>query len=74
MGKGKVQAQDAPPAVAPAGVTPTVTVKDGDMGGRYFGKAPDPEHTRHYYIAAEPTLWDFAPEVNDTICGKPMPP
>ncbi|MDB6119251.1 MAG: Multicopper oxidase type 2 [Verrucomicrobiaceae bacterium] len=73
MGNGEVRAQTVPLA-APQGITPTVTVKDGDVGGRYFGKAPDPEHTRHYYIAAEPTLWDFAPEVNDTICGKPLPP
>ncbi len=73
MGNGEARAQAVPPA-APAGVTPTVTVKDGDVGGRYFGKVPDPEHTRHYYIAAEPMLWDFAPEVNDTICGKPLPP
>ncbi len=64
----------APPsAEPPPGITPTVSAKDGDLGGHYFGQVPDAAHTRRYYIAAEPVLWDFAPEVNDAICGKPLP-
>ena len=31
-------------------VKPTVTKEMGDVGGTYFGKAPDPAKTRHYYI------------------------
>jgi hypothetical protein len=46
----------------------------GDPGGKFFGKAPDPARTRHYYIAAEPQLWDYAPAGRDVICGKPLPP
>lgn len=51
---------------------PTVTPEMGDPGGRIFGQEPDPTKTRHYYIAAEPELWDFAPEGQDPICGKPF--
>lgn len=66
-------AQPAEPAEPPA--TPvTVTAQDGDVGGLYFGKTPDAARTRRYYIAAEPVLWDFAPEVNDAVCGTPLPP
>jgi len=54
-------------------VQPTVTVAMGDLGGKLFGHAPDPARTRHYYIAAEPRLWDFAPQGRDVICGKPLP-
>lgn len=46
----------------------------GDVGGRVFGKEPDPQKTRHYYIAAEPELWNFAPEGQDPVCGKAFPP
>ena len=55
-------------------IAPTVTVTMGDVGGKYFGSAPDPKRTRHYFIAAEASPWDFAPEVSDAICGKPLPP
>ncbi len=55
-------------------IQPTVTAAMGDPGGKLFGHAPDPARTRHYYIAAEPRLWDFAPEGSDVICGKPLPP
>ncbi len=58
----------------PGGIAPTVTPQMGDTGGRYFGKAPDPKKVRHYFVAAEPALWDFAPEISDAICGKPLPP
>ena len=51
----------------------TVTMEMGDLGGKYFGKAPDPQKTRHYYIAAEPVMWDFAPAGEDLVCGKILP-
>ena len=55
-------------------ITPTVTQANGDMGGKFFGQDPDPKLTRQYFIAAEPALWDFAPQARDVICGKPLPP
>src|SRR5207249_3979165 len=55
-------------------IQPTTTVEMGDLGGKYFGKAPDSAKTRHYYIAAEPQLWDYAPAGRDVICGKTLPP
>ncbi len=61
----------APP---PLYVQPTVTKEMGDVGGKYFGHVPDPAHTRHYYIAAEPELWNFAPQGLDPVCGKAFPP
>ncbi|HEY2953439.1 MAG TPA: multicopper oxidase domain-containing protein [Verrucomicrobiae bacterium] len=54
-------------------IEPTVTAAMGDVGGRFFGRPPDPQKTRHYYIAAEPQLWDYAPEGRDVMCGKPFP-
>ena len=45
----------------------------GDKGGKFFGQVPDPAKTRHYYIAAEPDLWNFAPEGVDPVCGKAFP-
>jgi hypothetical protein len=63
------------PALAQvSGITPTVTVAMGDVGGKIFGKAPDQAKTRHYYIAAEPVQWDYAPLGNDPVCGKILPP
>ena len=53
---------------------PTVTAEMGDVGGKIFGEAPDPAHTRHYYIAAEEDAWDYLPEGNDPVCGRPIPP
>ena len=55
-------------------IPPTVTAAMGDVGGKFFGVAPDPAKTRQYFIAAEPELWDYAPEGSDPICGKPLPP
>jgi hypothetical protein len=52
---------------------PTVTAAMGDVGGRLYGAAPEPATTRHYYIAAERGLWDFAPEGRDMICGLQFP-
>jgi hypothetical protein len=43
-----------------------------NSGGTFFGKVPDPKRTHHYYIAAEPELWDYAPEGQDVICGEPL--
>ncbi|MGC3990475.1 MAG: multicopper oxidase domain-containing protein [Chthoniobacteraceae bacterium] len=63
--------QSPTPAAGPA---PTVTAEMGDVGGKYFGKTPDPAKTRHYYIAAEPELWNFAPLGEDPVCGKTFPP
>ncbi len=69
-------AQPGPPAVnlPTNNITPTVTVAMGDMGGKIFGQAPDEKKTRRYYLAAEPELWDFAPQGLDPVCGKPLPP
>ena len=76
-------ASDLPAATAPLpdaawpltnNVTPTVTVAMGDVGGKFFGQPPEPARTRHYYIAAEPGLWDYAPQGVDPICGKTLPP
>ena len=55
-------------------VQPTVTVAMGDVGGKFFGQPPAEARTRHYYIAAEPGLWDYAPQGADPICGKTLPP
>jgi FtsP/CotA-like multicopper oxidase with cupredoxin domain len=59
---------------AAAPLPTTVTPEMGDPGGKYRGHAPDPAKTRHYYIAAEPELWNFAPEGKDPVCGKPFSP
>jgi manganese oxidase len=64
---------DGPPLGSNA-VTPTVTAAMGDVGGRTFGRAPDPARTHRYFIAAEPGLWDFTPQGIDPVCGKPLPP
>src|SRR6516162_3043498 len=55
-------------------VKPTVTKEMGDVGGKYFGKAPDPSKTHHYYIAAETDHWDYMPIGSDPICGMVPPP
>jgi manganese oxidase len=55
-------------------IRPTVTPEMGDVGGKSYGKAPDEAKTRHYYIAAEKQLWDFAPEGRDVVCGMPLSP
>ncbi len=69
------EAAATPPATSDqaGGVQPTVTVAMGDVGGHYFGHTPDPSKTRHYYIAAEPVLWNFAPDGQDPVCGKTLP-
>ena len=72
----RLAAQPAiPPVPLPTNmIQPTVTAEMGDVGGKFFGRAPDPAKTRHYYIAAEPELWDFTPQGLDPVCGKPLPP
>lgn len=55
-------------------IRPTVTAAMGEVGGRFFGRAPDPKKTRRYYIAAESEQWDYAPSGRDEICGLPLPP
>jgi hypothetical protein len=55
-------------------VKPTVTAEMGDLGGKYFGYPPDPRLTRHFYIAAEPELWDFMPSGSDPVCGMVLSP
>ncbi len=61
------------PGDAPLVIRPTVTVATGDTGGKIFGRAPHPQKTRRYFIAAESELWDFAPAGRDEVCGLPMP-
>src|SRR5690348_9308311 len=68
--RGQSPGGDAAPASL---VQPTVTPEMGDPGGKFFGQEPDPRRTRHYYIAAEPELWNFAPEGQDPVCGKAFP-
>jgi hypothetical protein len=58
----------------PSSIRPTVVPENGDAGGKFFGRPPAPEKTRHYYVAAEPEIWDFAPAGRDEICGLPFPP
>ncbi|HEY1111633.1 MAG TPA: multicopper oxidase domain-containing protein [Opitutaceae bacterium] len=64
-----LRAQDADASA----IKPTATPEGGDTGGTIFGKAPDPAKTRHYYIAAESVLWDFAPSGREELCGGPLP-
>lgn len=66
----EIRAEGPVPGLPP----PTVTPEMGDLGGQIHGKVPDPAKTRHYYIAAEPELWNFAPEGQDPICGKTFSP
>src|SRR4051794_25192130 len=61
------------PGNTPPPLPVTVTPEMGDKGGKIFGQVPDPAKTRHYYIAVEPELWNFAPEGVDPVCGKAFP-
>ena len=58
----------------PLEIKPTVTVATGDTGGQLFGRQPDPQKTRRYYVAAESELWDYVPSGRDEVCGLPLPP
>ena len=70
-----IHAQEATtnPPPLPSSAVATVTPEMGDVGGKYFGRTPDPVKTRHYYIAAEPELWNFAPLGQDPVCDKALP-
>jgi manganese oxidase len=72
LGLGITLGRAQPPG--PDSIRPTATVASGDVGGKIFGRAPDPARTRHSYIAAEAELWDYAPSGRDEICGGPLPP
>ncbi len=71
-----LHAQTPPSNATPqaGSIQPTVTPEMGDVGGKFFGHPPEAAKTKHYYIAAEPVLWNFAPEGVDTVCGKTFPP
>jgi FtsP/CotA-like multicopper oxidase with cupredoxin domain len=56
------------------GVKETVSAGKADPGGKFFGSVPPAEKTRHYYIAAEPVLWTFAPQGVNTSKPLPLPP
>jgi FtsP/CotA-like multicopper oxidase with cupredoxin domain len=58
----------------PPPIRPTVTAQSGDSGGLFFGQKPEPEKTRHYFIAAEAEPWDFVPAGRDEVCGLVLPP
>jgi FtsP/CotA-like multicopper oxidase with cupredoxin domain len=76
-GVNRAAAQTATNGALPAPLTvipATVTVATGDTGGKFFGRPPDAAKTRRYFIAAEPELWDYAPQGLDPVCGKPLPP
>jgi len=65
---------DTPSEASSSRKSVTVTKEMADAGGKYFGETPDPAKTKHYYIAAEPVNWAFAPTGQDLVCGKPFPP
>jgi manganese oxidase len=52
----------------------TMSSAAADRGGLFFGSPPDPARSRHYYVAAEPTLWDYVPSGKDEVCGAQLPP
>jgi hypothetical protein len=52
---------------------PTVLPETPDPGGKFFGEVPDPKITRHYYLAAEPVLWNFLPLQQDPVSRSPLP-
>src|SRR5688572_3020234 len=69
-----VHAQPPHPGHAMGPVVPTVTADMGEVGGTFFGRTPDPARTRHYYIAAQPQEWDYAPLGRDPVFDSPLPP
>src|SRR5690242_3187592 len=56
------------------GIKETVSAGAPDPGGKYFGAVPPAEKTRHYYIAAEPVPWTFAPLGRNVSKPLPLPP
>src|SRR5689334_4942382 len=69
-----LQAQPLPPGMPPNATPATVTKAMGEVGGKYFGQAPDPPRPRRYFIAIEPEFWDYAPQGVDPVCGIALPP
>jgi hypothetical protein len=55
------------------GIKETISAGQADPGGRFFGQVPPPEKTRHYYIAAEPVLWQWAPLGVNVMKPLPLP-
>ncbi|HEX2854952.1 MAG TPA: multicopper oxidase domain-containing protein [Opitutaceae bacterium] len=47
--------------------------KVASSGGLFFGRPPDPQKCRRYYVAAEPVLWDYLPSGKDEMCGGQLP-
>lgn len=62
------------PWCARAGIQETVKAGEPDVGGKFFGQAPPPAKTRHYYVAAEPVLWTWAPLGVNASKPLPLPP
>jgi FtsP/CotA-like multicopper oxidase with cupredoxin domain len=56
------------------GVKETVSAGQPDPGGKIFGAVPPAEKTRHYYVAAEPVQWAWAPLGINTSKPLPLPP
>ncbi len=44
-----------------------------DPGGTFFGRKPEPQKTRRYFVAAEPETWDYVPAGKDEVCGLALP-
>jgi FtsP/CotA-like multicopper oxidase with cupredoxin domain len=75
LGATRLAVAQAPVPPQPTNnIQPTITAEMGDLGGKFFGRIPEEAKTRHYYIAAEPELWDYTPQGRDPVCGKPLPP
>lgn len=56
------------------GIKETVSAGTPDPGGTFFGQPSPPDKTRHYYIAAEPVTWKWAPQGKDASKSLPLPP
>jgi len=73
-GAALAQHAESNQVAAPHEIRPTVTAAMGDRGGRFNGRVPDPARTRHYYIAAEPEVWDYTPLGKDPLDHMPLSP
>ena len=71
--EARTHAQPAAPLPPSHVIQPTVTAAMAGAGGKFFGRSPDPARTRHYYIAAEPQVWDYAPRGCQVMCSDPLP-
>ncbi len=54
------------------GTTPLSHAADG--GALPVGQVASAGKSRQYYIAAEPTPWEYAPSGRDEMCGSVLPP